>query len=251
MAPGARPPLAVRRAPFPALKLLQSSLKLLQSSLKLLEAPSLLIFASGARRAGAPCPAEGSHTASAAHTWSLAKPRSSLRLIFAQDGPRWPDHQIPTRPPLPMSQSVLPGLRGPQKEGGGLRDDLPTLTENDHAHRSDPTDAEVEDAYMEAEQLRLAGNPDPEQRSVLRECLNISHVLTDGAAAMVDDSFLRCFTGAPVSDLRACENSPPCTGPEPHHSRQWEWGAPDTAPRALSRPLRGPRAEGCAGRRGR
>jgi len=39
----------------------------------------------------------------------------------------------------------------------------------------------------------LQGQP---QKSLLAEMLNINSVLTDAAAAMVDDSFLKCFTSA-------------------------------------------------------
>jgi len=34
--------------------------------------------------------------------------------------------------------------------------------------------------------------------SILRDALNTSHVLSDGAAAIVDDSFLKCFTSMPA-----------------------------------------------------
>ncbi len=49
-------------------------------------------------------------------------------------------------------------------------------------------DAEVEQLYADAEQERLS------KRSLVHDVLNISNVLTDGAAAMVDDSFNKCFT---------------------------------------------------------
>eukprot|EP00775_Hariotina_reticulata_P008732 gene8732-8913_t len=52
---------------------------------------------------------------------------------------------------------------------------------------------EVENAYIEAEAERLQGHP---QKSLLAVMLNINSVLTDAAAAMVDDSFLKCFTSA-------------------------------------------------------
>lgn len=43
----------------------------------------------------------------------------------------------------------------------------------------------------QAEAERLQG-----QKSLLSVMLNINSVLTDGAAAMVDDSFLKCFVNA-------------------------------------------------------
>jgi len=43
----------------------------------------------------------------------------------------------------------------------------------------------------QAEAERLQG-----QKSLLSVMLNINSVLTDGAAAMVDDTFLKCFTSA-------------------------------------------------------
>lgn len=45
---------------------------------------------------------------------------------------------------------------------------------------------------MQAEAERLQG----QQKSLLAVLLNINSVLTDAAAAMVDDSFLKCFTSA-------------------------------------------------------
>ncbi len=45
---------------------------------------------------------------------------------------------------------------------------------------------------MQAERSRLL-----EHGGLLQDVLDISAILTDGAAAMVDDSFLRCFTTAP------------------------------------------------------
>eukprot|EP00798_Chlamydomonas_sp_ICE-L_P011855 gene11855-14960_t len=59
-----------------------------------------------------------------------------------------------------------------------------------------------EDAFVEAEARRLreviaASNPQSEEdysKTLLRNMLNISPQLSDGAASMVDDSFLRCFT---------------------------------------------------------
>jgi glycerol-3-phosphate O-acyltransferase 3/4 len=44
----------------------------------------------------------------------------------------------------------------------------------------------------QAEAERLQG----QQKSLLAVMLNINSVLTDAAAAMVDDSFLKCFTSA-------------------------------------------------------
>lgn len=41
----------------------------------------------------------------------------------------------------------------------------------------------------QAEEARLQVS----KRTVLADCLNISSVLTDAAAAMVDDSFSKCF----------------------------------------------------------
>lgn len=47
---------------------------------------------------------------------------------------------------------------------------------------------EIEAMYANAEQARLG------KQSLVEDVLNISNVLTDGAAAMVDDSFNKCFT---------------------------------------------------------
>lgn len=71
---------------------------------------------------------------------------------------------------------------------------LPGLTMPTGHHPSDlhnPDDKEVENAYIEAEAERLQG-----QKSLLSVMLNINSVLTDGAASMVDDSFLKCFVNA-------------------------------------------------------
>lgn len=46
-------------------------------------------------------------------------------------------------------------------------------------------------------------------RSLLRDALNVSHVLTDGAAAIVDDSFLKCFATRP-GVISACGCSHVC-----------------------------------------
>ena len=54
----------------------------------------------------------------------------------------------------------------------------------------------VEAAYVEAEATRLASQAGG---SLLEELLDVSPLLQDAAAAAVDDSFLRCFTSAPVS----------------------------------------------------
>lgn len=62
-----------------------------------------------------------------------------------------------------------------------------------HDYEEDKPDEEfIEDVYANAEQNRLQSGS-----SLLRDVLDISNVLTDGAAAMVDDSFLRCFTSRP------------------------------------------------------
>eukprot|EP00195_Chlamydomonas_chlamydogama_P013694 CAMPEP_0202894212 /NCGR_PEP_ID=MMETSP1392-20130828/3661_1 /ASSEMBLY_ACC=CAM_ASM_000868 /TAXON_ID=225041 /ORGANISM="Chlamydomonas chlamydogama, Strain SAG 11-48b" /LENGTH=448 /DNA_ID=CAMNT_0049578833 /DNA_START=220 /DNA_END=1566 /DNA_ORIENTATION=- len=79
----------------------------------------------------------------------------------------------------------LPGLRG----SAPLNKDVLTFADEEQAP---PDAAEIENIYATAEQERLT------RSSVLRDVLNISHVLTDGATAMVDDSFLRCFTSAPA-----------------------------------------------------
>jgi hypothetical protein len=81
-------------------------------------------------------------------------------------------------------------------------------------HVQDKVDAELEQAYGAAEQERLLrtaisyraepGTPAP-ARSLLRDLFNISPVLTDGAAAIIDDSFNKCFT---------------CMEPDP-----WNWNA--------------------------
>eukprot|EP00879_Flechtneria_rotunda_P006477 GHRR01006806.1.p1 GENE.GHRR01006806.1~~GHRR01006806.1.p1 ORF type:complete len:372 (+),score=93.78 GHRR01006806.1:1523-2638(+) len=73
---------------------------------------------------------------------------------------------------------------------------LPGLTMPAGHHPSDlttPDDPkEIENAYIEAEAERLQS----QQKSLLSVMLNINSVLTDAAAAMVDDSFLKCFTSA-------------------------------------------------------
>jgi hypothetical protein len=50
---------------------------------------------------------------------------------------------------------------------------------------------EFEDMVGRAEQMR---HDKRDHATLLRDVLDISHVLTDGAVAMVDDSFMRCFT---------------------------------------------------------
>ncbi|KAK9803255.1 hypothetical protein WJX72_000102 [[Myrmecia] bisecta] len=50
----------------------------------------------------------------------------------------------------------------------------------------------IEDYYVKAEQRRLSLH----SGSLLRDLLDISPLLNDAAAAIVDDSFLRCFTSA-------------------------------------------------------
>lgn len=49
---------------------------------------------------------------------------------------------------------------------------------------------QVEACYISAEEERLKEY----KKTLLKDILNISSVLTDAAAAMVDDSFLKCFT---------------------------------------------------------
>lgn len=91
-----------------------------------------------------------------------------------------------------------------------------------HMHMQATVEQEMEAAYVQADQTRLrkshirhpslgsvppsdaasdagqAGAPTDldAQGDLLRDTLNISHVLTDAAAAIVDDSFLKCFTSA-------------------------------------------------------
>nr|ALK24260.1 glycerol-3-phosphate acyltransferase [Lobosphaera incisa]UUT39807.1 glycerol-3-phosphate acyltransferase [Lobosphaera incisa] len=50
----------------------------------------------------------------------------------------------------------------------------------------------IEDYYVQEEQRRLS----MQSGSLLRDLLDISPLLNDAAAAIVDDSFLRCFTSA-------------------------------------------------------
>eukprot|EP00803_Ostreobium_quekettii_P001706 evm.model.scf_582.10 EVM.evm.TU.scf_582.10 scf_582:55705-60927(+) len=50
----------------------------------------------------------------------------------------------------------------------------------------------VEKSYVDADEERLASA----KGSLLQEVLDISSVLSDGAACLVDDSFFRCFTSA-------------------------------------------------------
>ncbi len=65
----------------------------------------------------------------------------------------------------------------------------------------------MEQAYAAAEHARAlqtstsflggaasGGGATPRTRSLLRDMLNISPILTDGAAAIIDDSFNKCFT---------------------------------------------------------
>ncbi|GFH09053.1 PlsC domain-containing protein [Haematococcus lacustris] len=66
--------------------------------------------------------------------------------------------------------------------------------------------SEMENAYAQAEQQRRlqsshsmaipedGGPPSSSHPPLLADMLNISHVLTDGATAIVDDSFNKCFT---------------------------------------------------------
>jgi glycerol-3-phosphate O-acyltransferase 3/4 len=79
--------------------------------------------------------------------------------------------------------SQLPGLRTPPHVSHQVESLLSS---------KEKVDDEIEDAYAQAEATRLRD----QQGSVLEEVLNISSVLTDGASAMVDDSFLKCFTSA-------------------------------------------------------
>lgn len=80
----------------------------------------------------------------------------------------------------------LPGLRGTV---GEVPNDNPDV---------------IDDMYAEAEHERLrqlsctsaSTSKTLNKPSLLRDVLNISHVLTDGAAAIVDDSFNKCFTSA-------------------------------------------------------
>lgn len=51
---------------------------------------------------------------------------------------------------------------------------------------------EVENAYVRAEAQRLEHHS-----GLLSDVLNISSVVTDAGSAMVDDSFLKCFTSMP------------------------------------------------------
>eukprot|EP00878_Enallax_costatus_P003017 GHUV01003215.1.p1 GENE.GHUV01003215.1~~GHUV01003215.1.p1 ORF type:complete len:425 (+),score=75.67 GHUV01003215.1:346-1620(+) len=79
-------------------------------------------------------------------------------------------------------QQYLPGLTMPV---GRALSDLATGVD----------DREIENAYIEAEAERMASEAG-QQKSLLKVMLNINSVLTDAAAALVDDSFLRCFTSA-------------------------------------------------------
>jgi hypothetical protein len=63
----------------------------------------------------------------------------------------------------------------------------------------------MEDAYVQAEHIRRlqsvasvasAAGGAGSRPSLLADVLNISHVLSDGASAIVDDSFNKCFTSA-------------------------------------------------------
>ncbi|WIA38686.1 hypothetical protein OEZ86_001991 [Tetradesmus obliquus] len=84
------------------------------------------------------------------------------------------------------TQQYLPGLTMPA--GHQLPDSLTTAEDGD----ADVDGLEIEKAYVEAEAERLQ----LQQKSLLAVMLNINSVLTDAAAAMVDDSFLKCFTSA-------------------------------------------------------
>jgi hypothetical protein len=55
------------------------------------------------------------------------------------------------------------------------------------------TDREVEQAYVAAEEERLQAH----SHSLLTDMLSIESVLTDAAAAVIDDSFNKCFTSTP------------------------------------------------------
>ena len=61
---------------------------------------------------------------------------------------------------------------------------------------SELTDRELEQAYVAAEEERLhgaGGGP----HSLLADMLSVEGVLADAAAAVVDDSFNKCFTSTP------------------------------------------------------
>lgn len=79
-------------------------------------------------------------------------------------------------------EAALPGLRN--VSGTDKEQEQAVVT------REGPTkgDAEIDQLYADAEEERLA------KRSLVHDVLNLSNVLTDGAAAMVDDSFNKCFT---------------------------------------------------------
>ncbi|GBF93567.1 glycerol-3-phosphate acyltransferase [Raphidocelis subcapitata] len=78
--------------------------------------------------------------------------------------------------------SFLPGLTMPAGHAAAAADDLAELT-----------DREVEQAYVAAEEERLLGH----SHSLLTDMLSIEGVLADAAAAVVDDSFNKCFTSTP------------------------------------------------------
>eukprot|EP00798_Chlamydomonas_sp_ICE-L_P015756 gene15756-21879_t len=82
------------------------------------------------------------------------------------------------------------------------RGDTSRACSGDLGERSAET---IEDIYVEAETRRLhkikstfsSGSVPSQSSQALRDLLNISNLLADGASAIVDDSFLRCFARHP------------------------------------------------------
>jgi len=74
---------------------------------------------------------------------------------------------------------------------GGVAPAGPSLP-NMEAFAERPDSVAVEQAFETVEAQRFKGPP--ANSDLLVDVLDISNVLTDGAAAMVDDSFMRCFT---------------------------------------------------------
>ncbi|GMH32616.1 hypothetical protein BSKO_00450 [Bryopsis sp. KO-2023] len=87
-----------------------------------------------------------------------------------------------------ISGVTVPGLRSLRSRGRERSLDDLNLMEGSDAKTN--IEGKIENLF-EAEEDRLSHTT---KGSVLQELLDISPILSDGAAAIVDDSFLRCFT---------------------------------------------------------
>lgn len=123
----------------------------------------------------------------------------ALTVSSESEGPGIPQDSGSQPPPVRIrsgSAVVLPGLRLASDHGSGSsplvqRDAFHGLVSSEDQAGA-AVDRTVETLYAEAEAQRLQ---DPAQL-LLQEMLDISSVVSDGIGAIVDDSFLRCFTSA-------------------------------------------------------